>query len=497
MQKILTIVHREYVAAVRSKLFLISLILMPLMMLSGVISQRLSRSISDTNTYKIAVVDRTPGQGMLQDLIAAAAKRNATSITGPDGKQNAPRYEIVGIDPVDASDKAAVDRQRLELSDRLRSQEFTVVLEIGANVTTKISAGSIATSVASAAIKPGGLLGQFLPGIAPATQPATQARPESPPSDTDNDLMTMASSMASAPDENIVRYTTNRPTLAGIRPWLQNQLLRSAVGDALASAGSTAASFNLPMLIDRGMARTTPTGGVTYEENSAGVITNFIVPVVLFLLMLVITIVGTSPLTTNVIEEKSQHIAEVLLGSVTPFQLMMGKLLGGVGVSLTLGLIYTVGILVAAYQFQVIEYAKPALVGWFIVMTILSTLLFGACFTAAGAAVTNLKESQAIIAPVMLLLTAPFFFFNVIIEFPNGLLARTLTYIPFFTPSVAMLRLSIPPSMPLWEILLAVVWCLLSVAGIVWVAGRIFRVGMLMNTKPANLSELLRWITRG
>jgi ABC-2 type transport system permease protein len=482
MKKILLITQREYLAAVRSKAFLASLILMPLMMLAGAFSQRLSKSIADTNAYKIAIVDRSPGQTVLRDIRAAAETRNANSITGADGKQNAPRYEIVSIDPADFKDKAAVDKQRLDLADRMKKEEFVSIIEIGENVAKRMTLGGMLQSIAASA------------NTGDESEPAT--KPTSPAAAPD-DFMNAMNRLNDIPDENIVRYTTNRPTLGGIRTWLQMQVQRSVVGDLMERVGGNRQNVALPILVDKGMPRLTSSGQVSYEDNRASAITNMLVPIALVILMLMVTLVGTSPLTTNILEEKSQRIAEVLMGSVTPFQLMMGKLMGGVTVALTLSTIYLVGIYFAAQQYNLLQYVKPELIGWFLVLTVLATLLFGALFTAAGAAVTNVKEAQAIITPVILIVMAPMFVFSVLIEYPNGGLAKALTFIPFTAPMVTMLRLSIPPSIPMWEAILAVTSCLIGIGCIIWIAGRVFRVGMLMNTKPAGFGELIRWVTKG
>ena len=112
--------------------------------------------------------------------------------------------------------------------------------------------------------------------------------------------------------------------------------------------------------------------------------------------MFLVVMVGATPLIQGVIEEKMQRIAEVLLGSVSPFELMAGKLLGMLGVSLTLAAVYLGGCYAALSRFGFTEYLPPDLLAWFLVFQVLAVLMYGSLFIAVGAACTDAKESQAL-----------------------------------------------------------------------------------------------------
>src|SRR5262249_53686867 len=159
------------------------------------------------------------------------------------------------------------------------------------------------------------------------------------------------------------------------------------------------------------------------EEDKA---LSLLVPFGFLMLMFMVIMVGATPLMQGVVEEKMQRIAEVLLGSVSPFQLMMGKLLGTVGVSLTLVAVYLGGAYIfalkseAAQKYGFIEHLPVELIAWFVVFQVLAVILYGSLFIAIGAACTDMKETQSLIWPVMLLATMPMFVcFNVIRE-PNS-----------------------------------------------------------------------------
>jgi ABC-type Na+ efflux pump permease subunit len=208
-------------------------------------------------------------------------------------------------------------------------------------------------------------------------------------------------------------------------------------------------------------------------------------------------IVGASPMTANVIEEKQLRIAEVLLGSVRPFELMMGKLLGGVGVALTLATIYFGGAYYVALKQGMAHYVTNGTIVSFLFFTVVGVMMYGSMFVAAGAAVTNIKEAQTMIMPVMLLVVLPMFLIGPLIQDPNGKLATIASFFPFSAPMVMTARLAIPPGVPVWQALISAIVALATTFAIVWAAGRIFRVGILMQGQGANFAELARWIVRG
>ncbi|MFT3785934.1 MAG: ABC transporter permease [Tepidisphaeraceae bacterium] len=488
MKKIFVITRREYFAAVRSKAFVISLVLLPLMMLAGVVSQRLTQKMADTSTYRVALIDRSP-QGTIGKALLKANDRRERKDVMRDGKQVAPRFQIESVAPAARSDISAIDQQRLKLSQRVERGELLAFVEIGENV------GDMTGGI--------DMLGMV--------RDALTRRPTSQPDDLDDESSVAAltsttqplAAMEKAKDENIVRYTTNRPTFQAFRGWLQQSLLSVVMNEQFRRLRIDPSKLNSgegirgPIVLDRGMARAGSNGEVSYESNKASAVTSILLPVAFVALMMITVMVGASPLTTNVIEEKQQRVAEVLLGSVTPFELMMGKLLGGVAVTMTLAAIYFAGIVFTALQYDVLQYVQPSMVAWFILFSVLATLLYGSIFTMAGASVTNIKEAQAIITPVVLLVSLPLFVFSVVLEYPNGVLARTLSYFPLTAPMGTVIRMAIPPGLPWWELTISVASSLLGTAIMVWIAGRVFRVGMLMSSRPASIGEFVRWLVRG
>jgi ABC-type Na+ efflux pump permease subunit len=123
--------------------------------------------------------------------------------------------------------------------------------------------------------------------------------------------------------------------------------------------------------------------------------------------------------------------------------------------------------------------------------------MYGAMFVAVGAAVSNAKEAQSFITPIMLIVIIPTMMLAQIIQSPSGLLAQIFGYFPTSAPMVMMARLSVPPGIPSWQPVIAMIGVLLTTLLLVWCAGRIFRVGILMQGQGARPLEMLKWIVRG
>src|SRR5262249_11595985 len=134
MRKTLVIAVREYLAAVRTKSFVVGLLMMPVLMGSGVVIQMVFQKIEDTGEKRFAVVDRTPGQSLAAALQAAAEARNSAEIFDPTThKQTKPRFVIDRIEP-SADTPEARTEQRIELSDEVLQGRYFGFLEIGSEV---------------------------------------------------------------------------------------------------------------------------------------------------------------------------------------------------------------------------------------------------------------------------------------------------------------------------------------------------------------------------
>src|SRR5262249_26567941 len=134
MRKTMVIAVREYLAAVRTKSFLVSLTLMPLLMGGSVILQIIFKNIEDTGEKRFAIVDRTPGEKIFAALEKAAQWRNSTEIFDPEThKQNKPTFGVERIEPSNDTHDAMA-QQRFELCQQVLAGKYFGLLEIGPDV---------------------------------------------------------------------------------------------------------------------------------------------------------------------------------------------------------------------------------------------------------------------------------------------------------------------------------------------------------------------------
>lgn len=220
----------------------------------------------------------------------------------------------------------------------------------------------------------------------------------------------------------------------------------------------------------------------------------------------------------GVIEEKSSKIVEVILSTVKPFQLMLGKILGVASVGLFQVLIWVVLITVLStvilgligveipqetamqagdlskseeliHLFANIPFLKIILT--FIFYFIGGYLLYGALFAAAGSAVDSPAEAQQFMLPIMVPLIAGIIGMNSVINNPDGPLSFWLSIIPFTSPIIMMGRIGF--GVPLWELALSMTLLVLGFIFTTWLAGRIYRVGILMHGVKVNYKTLAKW----
>ena len=221
----------------------------------------------------------------------------------------------------------------------------------------------------------------------------------------------------------------------------------------------------------------------------------------------------------GVIEEKTSRIVEVMISSLRPFQLMMGKIIGVALVGLTqflLWIIFTVALSALAElvllnetflatssaenQSIIITQIKSFTSGINLIQIFLSFLfyfiagylMYSSLFAAVGSAVDAEADTQQFILPITLPLILSFILIQPIMDNPEGSLAFWLSIIPFTSPVIMMVRL--PFGVENWEIILSMTILVSTFIITTWLAGKIYRIGILMYGKKANIRELLKWI---
>ncbi|MGD0811992.1 MAG: ABC transporter permease [Verrucomicrobiota bacterium] len=207
-------------------------------------------------------------------------------------------------------------------------------------------------------------------------------------------------------------------------------------------------------------------------------------------------------LLNNIIEEKSNRIIEVLLSSVTPGELMMGKLLGIAAIGLTLVGAWMAALFGAlswnsggapdiAGQF-LLALKTSNLVPMFLIYFLLGYVMYAAFILALGSVCNTIKESQNYMAMITMAMMVPLLTMTFIPKDPNGTLARVLSWIPIYTPFTMMNRVNADP--PLVDLIGTTVLLLASTAAALWMAGKVFRIGILRTGQPPKIVEMFRWI---
>jgi len=218
------------------------------------------------------------------------------------------------------------------------------------------------------------------------------------------------------------------------------------------------------------------------------------IPVGMMMILLFSVMSGAPQLLNSVIEEKMSRISEVLIGSITPFELMMGKLLGCVAVSVLLAAIYVAGGIGMAQYYGYGDAIRASDVGWLLLFLLMASFMFGSIFITIGAACSDLKDAQGMMTPAMLIMMFPWMTWFAILNAPDSPISVGLSLFPTNAPFLMLLRIMLPPGPPVWQIALSVVLAAVTSVAAVYAAGKIFRTGLLMQGKAATFGEMWKWV---
>ncbi len=229
-------------------------------------------------------------------------------------------------------------------------------------------------------------------------------------------------------------------------------------------------------------------------QSEAQTMTRMMIPF-FFMFLIYMGIVGIGQqMLSSVIEEKSSRVIEVLLSAVSPFQLMAGKIVGLAGIGLTVMTLWAGAAYGAArWQGLRIEIA-PDLLFYFVIYYILGFLLFSSILAGIGSICNTLKETQGLMMPVVLIFIIPLISWYQLVQSPDGTLARVLSFVPPVTPLVMILRISAGHDVWILEILASILLLVIAVFATIWLASKVFRIGILMYGKRPSLREIRRWL---
>jgi ABC-type Na+ efflux pump permease subunit len=203
---------------------------------------------------------------------------------------------------------------------------------------------------------------------------------------------------------------------------------------------------------------------------------------------------GGQGLVTSTIEEKTSRVIEVLLSAVSPFELLAGKLLGQMGVSVVvLGLYIGLAFMVLA-SLAMFGLLDLSLVFYLFVFFVLTYLTVGSLMMAVGSAVNEMREAQSLMTPIMLVIMVPWMLAEPITRQPNSTFSTVISFVPPINTFAMLLRLASSAPPPAWQVWLTIVVGAGAVVASVWCAAKIFTIGLLMYGKPPDLKTLVRWI---
>jgi len=268
--------------------------------------------------------------------------------------------------------------------------------------------------------------------------------------------------------------------------------------------------------------------GSDKQANSSAVST--VVGLVLGMILYMFLMIYGAMVMQSVIEEKNNRVLEVVVSSISPFRLMLGKILGIASVAVVQVLIW--GVLVCGVGALVMPHLIPAemmgsveamragtldptaagvdmemvqtlatatdfgyvfqIFAYLLLYVIGGYLLYSAMFAAVGSAVDNVQDAQQLQTPIMLPIILSIFVMMVVMKDPNSPLVFWCSMIPFTSPVVMMAR--IPCGIPTWEIVVSLAVLYATFIAMVWLAAKIYRVGIFMYGKKPTFKELYKWI---
>lgn len=284
-------------------------------------------------------------------------------------------------------------------------------------------------------------------------------------------------------------------------------LVEGAVRQGLLSHRLVAAGLD-PLKVQQLSSIRTPFTSEKLDERGRGgsgvgsVVVGYLIA---FLLYMMIALYGQT-LMRGVLDEKMTRVAEVIIASVKPDTLLAGKVIGVGGVGVTQQLVWIAlgwaivsfrGPILGAFGLPDVPVSLPSVsagaLATYLALYILGFTFYASLFAATGAMVSNQEDIQQASLPVTALLVASIVFMQPILLQPDSTLSRVMTMLPFSAPVLMPLRMA-TVQVPAWEIAATLVGMALACAVAIWVAARIYRVGLLMYGKRPSFGEVARWV---
>ena len=417
MDKVLIIIKREYLARVRTKGFILSTILTPLLLASTILIPMMFMDRSSEKNYRLVILDQTNDQQLYTRI---------EELLKEDNKQDAD-YEVV---------RETLKPDQIEERKKILNEDLK------------------AEKISGYVVLPPDFLSR-------------------------GELQRRSRNMNDFANNRRIENAFNAAVI-------EQRMIRAGVNQAQASAINEEIQVNF--INEKG----------EKESGAAKWGLSFLLAIILYVTILVYGL----QVMQGVIEEKQSRIIEVLLSSVKPFHLMLGKVTGIGLVTLTqvgiwVGSMFIISGLAAAQALAFGDFKIPripiSLLLFFLLYFVLGYFLYATLYAMVGAMVSSEEDGQQAQMGITILLVVPYVLSSFVLSKPDGVTATVLSLIPFFSPILMFMRIAVQQP-PWWQIVLSLVLLLGTILGAVWVAAKIYRVGVLMYGKRPSLPELIKWL---
>ncbi|MFN7986035.1 MAG: ABC transporter permease [Thermoanaerobaculia bacterium] len=237
------------------------------------------------------------------------------------------------------------------------------------------------------------------------------------------------------------------------------------------------------------------------QERTGGE-SSFVVAMLFLTLLFIPSLVYGQEVMRGVIQEKTDRVVEILVSSMTPMELLSGKILGMAAIGLTqIAVWVTMVALVAGSGLSQAQAAgvdlsavlRPSVAVWFVVFFLLSYLVSVGIYAAGGAIVSSEKEAQQVLTPVVFVLLVPWFLLMPILTSPDSTLSVVLSLVPIYTPMTMFVRILVSEP-PAWQVALSLLLSVATIAFLLKTTAKVFRAGILATGKRPTIPELWRWL---
>jgi ABC-2 type transport system permease protein len=270
-------------------------------------------------------------------------------------------------------------------------------------------------------------------------------------------------------------------------------MLQRGISDILSEFRLTHAGFDPTRVSELTRSTDLRTVRVSEEgEEESGFLESFGLSYVFLILLMIMILSSGQMLVRSMVEEKSNRIVEILISSCSPMDLMFGKILGISMLAIVQVLFWS---MIGTVLALVADLGNLPLDNIWLMMLyfILGFLFYASLFVAFGSLASTEQEAQQMTGYLTMVLMLPIVIAFLATQSPNNPVLVILTMIPLLTSQMMFMRLPIT-TLPVWEIALSLVILVLSIITVTWIAGKIFRTGMLLTGKRPSLDEIFRWI---